>query len=256
MYTRVKTPEEIENMRTSGRMLATVHALLRDKVVAGVSTKELDDIAARELKKLGGTAAFYKYPGGPGVQPFPGVICISVNDEVVHGIPGTDTIIKDGDIVSLDFGVIYKGMITDSAISVICGEGTSQARDLVKYTEKSMYDGIGVVKDGCRTGDIGYAVEQTLNKHKYGIVRDLVGHGVGHAVHEDPNIPNYGRKNTGDRLNAGMTICIEPMATLGRDAVEFDSDGWTVRTVDGSLAAHFEHTVLITEDGYEILTQL
>lgn len=248
MYTRVKTSDEIESMRISGRILATVLGVLRPKVEAGISTKELNDIAAKELKSLGGEAAFLGYQG------FPESICISVNDEIVHGIPRKDKIVNDGDIVSLDFGVIYKGMITDSAISVICGKGTQQVRDLVRYTEDSMYEGLAVLKNGCHTGDVGFAVEKVLNKHGYGIVRELVGHGVGHAVHEDPNIPNYGRRNTGDELMRGMTIAVEPMATLGREGIQVDDDGWTVRTVDGSLAAHFEHTVLITDDGHEVLT--
>jgi methionyl aminopeptidase len=250
MYTRIKTEREIEHMRTSGRMLATVLQLLKPQVTDGVTAADLDALAARELKALGGQPAFLGYQG------FPASICISVNDEVVHGIPRKERIIKDGDIVSLDFGVSYKGMITDSAITVICGEGTPQTRDLVRYTEQSLLDGLNVVKDGVRVGDIGYTIEKVLNKHKYGIVRDLVGHGVGHAVHEDPNIPNYGRKNTGPELVAGMTVAVEPMATLGGDGIKVDPDEWTVRTRDGSCAAHFEHTVLITSDGCEILTQI
>lgn len=237
-------------MRTSGKMLAHVLQTLKPHVVVGVSTKELNDIAAKELKALGGKPAFLGYGG------FPEVICISVNDEVVHGIPRKDLIIKNGDIVSLDFGVNYNGMITDSAISVICGNAPKPIRDLLRYTEESMYAGIQAVRDGCHTGDIGNAVEKVLNKHKYGIVRDMVGHGVGHEVHEDPNVPNYGRKGTGSKLVSGMTIAIEPMATLGGEAVVIDPDGWTVRTADGSLAAHFEHTVLILDDGFEIITQL
>ena len=250
MYTRVKTDAEIDAMRKGGKMLAAVLNILKDEVKEGVTAKDLDNIAARELKKLGGQAAFLNYEG------FPASICISVNDEVVHGIPKETTIIKDGDIVSMDFGVTYKGMITDGAISVICGKGTQQTRDLLRYTEQSLLEGIDVIKDGCHAGDIGYAIEKVLNAHKYGIVRDLVGHGVGHSVHEDPNIPNYGRKNTGAQLTKGMTIAIEPMATLGRESVVIDPDRWTVRTRDCSLAAHFEHTVLVTENGYEILTQI
>lgn len=250
MYTRVKTDEEIAAMRISGQMLAQVLEFLRPKVVAGVTAQELNDLAARELASLGGKPAFLGYEG------FPAAICISVNDEVVHGIPRAETVIKNGDIVSLDFGVNYKGMITDAAISVICGKADQNVADLVKYTEQSLYEGIEAVKDGCHVGDIGFAVEKVLNKHKLGIIRDLVGHGVGHAVHEDPNIPNYGRKKSGVQLVAGMTIAIEPMATLGSERITVDSDKWTIRTQDGSLAAHFEHTILITKTGYEILTQL
>lgn len=250
MYTRVKTPQEIEHMRTSGRMLATVLQSLKPKVVAGVTALELNDSAAKELAALGGTPAFLGYEG------FPAAICISVNDEVVHGIPRAETVIRDGDIVSLDFGVKYQGMITDAALSVICGTAHPKQADLLKCTEASMYKGIEAVKHGCHVGDIGFAVQKVLNSKGYGIVRDLVGHGVGHAVHEDPNIPNYGRKGTGAELVAGMTIAIEPMATLGGEAVMVDADKWTIRTRDGSWAAHFEHTVLVTHDGFEVLTQV
>jgi methionyl aminopeptidase len=249
MQTKVKSPKEIEAMRESGRMLATVLQALKPQVQAGISTKELADIAAAELNALGGEAAFLGYQG------FPDVICISVNDEVVHGIPSTERILKEGDIVGLDFGVKYKGMITDGAISVIAGKPLKASHSkLLQITEQSMLAGIDVVKDGVRTGDIGAAVEAVLKPLKYGIVRDLVGHGVGHHLHEDPNIPNYGRANTGPWLQAGMTIAIEPMATLGTDRVYLGEDSWTILTYDGSRAAHFEHTVLITETGSEILT--
>lgn len=251
MITRVKTQKEIEAMRESGRMLATVLDILKTRIAAGMTTKDLALIAAAELKSLGGDASFLGYQG------FPDVICISVNDEVVHGIPNPYKKINDGDIVGLDFGVTYKGMITDSAISVIVGKPKQKGHiDLLKDTESSLYAGIAVVKDKVRTGDIGFAVEDSLKHRRYGIVRDLVGHGVGHQVHEDPNIPNYGRRNTGAWLNAGMTIAIEPMVTLGTDRVRLASDGWTILTLDGSYSAHFEHTVLITEEGSEILTSL
>lgn len=249
MRTQVKTATEIEAMRESGRMLAVVLQVVKRSVVAGISTKQLADIAARELAALGGKPSFLGYQG------FPDVICISVNNEVVHGIPREDKIVQEGDIVSLDFGVTYKGMITDSALSLIVGKPLKQSHvDLVKYTEQSMLAGIAAVHNQVRTGDIGAAVEAVLNKHKYGIVRDLVGHGVGHNLHEDPNIPNYGRPNTGPWLEKGMTIAIEPMATLGKERVYIADDGWTILTQDNSWAAHFEHTILITEDGADILT--
>lgn len=248
MQTRVKTPREISAMRISGKMLATVLRALEPQVVPGVTTKEIADIAARELKGLGGEAAFLGYQG------FPDVICISVNDEVVHGIP-SDKVIKQGDIVGLDFGVKYQGMITDGAISVIAGKPLkSSHKRLVEVTRQALDAGVAVVKDGVRTGDIGQAVEEVLKAQHYGIVRDLVGHGVGHELHEDPNIPNYGRANTGPWLQAGMTIAIEPMATLGTDRVYLANDNWTVLTYDGSRSAHFEHTILITRDGAEVLT--
>ncbi len=249
MFTRVKNSEELKAMRESGRMLATVLALLQREIVSGMTTKDLAIMAAKELKKLGGEAPFLGYQG------YPDVLCVSVNDEVVHGIPSADKLINEGDIVSLDFGVNYRGMITDSARSVIVGKPISQKHvELVKYTEASLMTGIAEVHDGVRTGDIGEAIERELNRHKYGIVRDLVGHGVGHYIHEDPNIPNYGRHNTGPRLIKNMTIAIEPMATLGTDNVYIAEDGWTVLTQDGSWAAHFEHTVAITDEGAEVLT--
>ena len=251
MMTQIKTATEILAMRESGRMLATILDSLKVKVGPGVSTKDLAIIANRELKALGGSAPFLGYQG------FPDVICISLNDEVVHGIPRPDRIIKEGDLVSLDFGVNYRGMITDSAITLIVGKPKSNKhQELVRYTRESLIAGIEAVHDGVRTGDIGSAVQNILDKHGYGIVRDLVGHGVGHELHEDPNIPNYGRSNTGPWLKAGMTIAIEPMATLGGDRVMLDPDHWTIKTHDHSMAAHFEHTVLITKEGVEVLTTL
>lgn len=251
MYTRVKTPSEITAMRTSGKMLATVLQRLKREIAVGMSTKELSEIAAGELKILGGKPVFQ---GQPGPYPFPDIICISINDEVVHGIPSSDRFIQDGDIVSLDFGVKYDGMITDGAISVVVGTTNAEKEMLVTTTEQAMLAGVSVLKDGVRTGTIGAAIEAVLNQKKYGIVRDMVGHGVGHELHEDPNIPNYGKSNTGASLEMGMTIAIEPMATLGKERIYLGEDQWTILTNDGSLAAHFEHTVLITDDGAEILT--
>lgn len=250
MFTKVKTPREIEAMRESGRMLGHVLKVLQGQAGAGQTGREVSQIARRELKALGGKAAFLGYQG------FPDVICISLNDEVVHGIPN-DVEFQDGDIVSFDFGVDYKGMITDAAVSLIIGdEGTDEATALVAATKKSLDAGIQAVKDGVKVGDIAAAVQAVLDPAGYGIVRDLVGHGVGHQVHEEPNIPNYGKAGTGPALQAGMTIAIEPMATLGGYKVVVDPDGWTIRTKDGSLSAHFEHTVLITQKGAEVLTQL
>ena len=249
MTTRVKTATEIIAIRESGRILATILTKLESMVEPGISTKDIAVVAERELKALGVGAPFLNYQG------FPDVICISLNDEVVHGIPKSDRIIKAGDLVSLDFGVNYRGMITDSALTLIAGTPkNSQAVDLVKFTSSALDAGIAVVRDNIRTGDISAAIEAVLKRRDYGIVRDLVGHGVGHELHEDPNIPNYGRANTGPWLKAGMTIAIEPMATLGSDQVTLEPDGWTVRSRDRSLSAHFEHTVLITKDGAEILT--
>lgn len=249
MMTRVKTEAEIRNMRESGRMLASVHAAIRSFVQPGVSEREVAELAAKELKSLGGEPTFKGYQG------FPDVICISVNDAVVHGIP-SDRIIREGDIASFDFGVTYKGMITDSAFSMVVGNGDTRLQQLVSTTEQSMHAGIGTLKDGVHVGDIGAAVEAVLNMNGYGIVRELVGHGVGHNLHEGPDIPNYGKPGAGAQLSAGMTIAIEPMANLGTERITIDNDGWTIRTADGKPSAHFEHTILITESGYEILTKL
>lgn len=250
MVTRVKTAGEIAAMRDSGRLLAAVLQTLKRAVQPGMSTKDLAALAAAELTQLGGKPAFLGYQG------FPDVLCVSVNDEVVHGIPKAAKIIQDGDIVSLDFGVLYKGMITDAAISVIAGKPKQKGHiELLKHTEAAMQTGIATLHDQVRTGDIGSAIENYLKRYRYGIVRDLVGHGVGHQLHEDPNIPNYGRAGTGPWLSEGMTIAIEPMVTLGTDRVYVADDGWTVLTADGARAAHFEHTVLITHDGAEVLTR-
>ncbi len=247
MFTRVKTEAEIAAIRESGRMLATVLKQIKHIVESGMTGRDVARHAAKELKAMGSTASFLGYQG------FPDVICISVNDEVVHGIPN-NTPFKEGDILSFDFGVTYKGMITDSAFSMCLGKSTKTQQRLLKNTERSMYAGIDQLKDGVRVGDIAAAIQRVLDAADLGIVRELVGHGVGHYVHEDPNIPNYGVAGTGPVLKAGMTIAIEPMATLGDYAIKLDGDGWTIRTVDGSLAAHFEHTILITDNSYDILT--
>jgi methionyl aminopeptidase len=246
--TKVKNNQEIKDIKTSGRMLASVLELVGKNVAVGCSPIELANIARQEVRALGGIPTFL------GMYGFPDVICISVNDEIVHGIPQKNPI-KSGDIVSFDFGVTYNGMITDAARSVIAGSASPQATRLLRGTLESLDAGIDVLKDGVRVGDISQAIEKVLKNYGFGIVRELVGHGVGHELHEEPNIPNYGPAGKGPILKAGMTIAIEPMTTLGSHAITTDSDGWTIRTEDGSLAAHFEDTVLITKAGYEILTR-
>ncbi len=254
---RPKTQEEIENIRISGQMLLAVHKLIEEVLEEGVTGKEIDALARKKLKELGGKPAFLGVPGPPGVQDFPASVCISVNDAVVHGIP-TDTPFKNGDIVGFDFGVNYKGMITDAARTLIVG-GTAknkQIQKLVDVTKRSLDEGINIIRPGTKTGDIGAAIQKVLEDNDLGIVRELVGHGVGHELHEDPEIPNYGFAGTGTVLKEGMTIAVEPMATLGGWRVVVDtSDNWTIRTRDGSLSAHFEDTLLITADGVEILTR-
>lgn len=251
MKTKVKTTDEIAAIRESGRMLASVLRTVAQSVQPEMSTKQLADIAANELKALGGEAAFLGHEG------FPDVICISVNDEIVHGIPSPKRILQGGDLVGLDFGVRYKGMITDGAVTVIVGKPLRPAiQKLLSVTEQSLEAGVNAVHDTVRVGDISEAIEKTIRAAgSYGIPRELVGHGVGSYLWEEPNIPNYGRRNTGPWLEKGMTIAIEPMVTLGTDKIRLKEDGWTIATADGSWAAHFEHTVLITDEGAEILTQ-
>lgn len=251
MITKIKTASEIAAMREAGAMLATILQLMQTSAKSGMSTKQLADIAGTELKSLGGAPSFLGYNG------FPDVICISINQEVVHGIPSSSRILQPGDLVGFDFGVTYKGMITDAAVSIIIDKPRQHGHaELVKNTKSALEVGIATLHDQVRTGDVGHAIEKYLKHHRYGIVRDLVGHGVGHELHEDPNVPNYGRANTGPWLSAGMTIAIEPMVTLGTDRVVVADDGWTIVTADNSWAAHFEHTVLITPDGADILTTL
>jgi methionyl aminopeptidase len=245
--TRVKTEAEIEKMRISGQMLKSVLDSLEKNLSAGMSGNDIDQLARQELKKIDGKAAFLNYYG------FPGVICISINDEVVHGTPRPQKL-KNGDIVGLDFGINYRGMITDSARTLAVGKVDKKVEKLLKVTEQSLFAGIDKLKDGVRVGDISEAIQKVLDKENYGIVRDLVGHGVGHDLHEEPNIPNFGTAGTGPTLKAGMTVALEPMATLGDWHLKVDDDKWTIRTADGSLAAHFEHTILITEAGSEVLT--
>lgn len=250
MTTKPKNKQELKDIKTSGQMLAKVLELLKKVIEPNMTTKDLAVLAAKELKSLGGKPAFLGYYG------FPDVLCVSINDEIIHGIPSAKKIIHKADIVSLDFGVIFNGMITDAAISVAIDSNNSRDSFLLKHTEKALLSGIDKVKPGVRVGDLSTAIQNVLDKSQLGIVREYVGHGVGHHLHEEPNIPNYGQAGTGPVLLENMTIAIEPMATLGSEQTIVDSDGWTVRTMDGSRAAHFEHTVLITKEGAEILTQI
>ncbi len=251
MKTRIKTTKELDDMRISGQMLASVLNLLHQHVAEGMSTLEIANLARNELKKLGGQPTFLGYLG------FPDVICISINNQVVHGIPSNQCIVHSGDIVSLDFGVTYNQMITDGAISFILDQPLKKNHQLlVDRTKNSLLEGISQLKNNVRVGDISHAVEKYLDQFGYGIVKDLVGHGVGHHLHEEPNIPNYGYAHQGPILKTGMTIAIEPMVTLGTDRVAMLEDGWTIVTQDDSLAAHFEHTVLILDDSFEILTEV
>lgn len=253
MQTGVKTEAQIQAMRECGKILATIYCDLKDYVHAGMSELEIDAWVAKEIDRHGAVATYKTSEVN-----FPNVICISTNDEIVHSVP-TEYVLEKGDVVSFDLVIAYKGMKTDAAFTMIVDEQPSGIKKhLVNLTERSLYAGIDAIKGPVYTGDIGAAVEKVLSDGKLGIIRDLVGHGVGLEMHMAPEIPNYGRKGTGVLLKPGDTIAIEPMATLGGEKTVTDTygDGWTIRTRDGSLAAHFEHTVLITEDGAEILTSL
>lgn len=252
MQARVKTEAEIEAMREGGKILATILDNLKKYVKVGMSELEADAFVESEILRLGATVT-YKTPE----VNFPNAICISVNDEIVHSIPN-EYCFEKGDVVSFDLVITYKGMKTDSAFTMVIGEEPKGIKKhLLNYTERSLYAGIDVIKGPVHVGDIGEAVEKVLREGKLGIIRDLVGHGIGHKMQQAPEVPNYGHRGRGVLLEPGDTIAIEPMATLGGEAIKSEeADGWTIKTRDGSLAAHFEHTVLITETGAEILTRL
>lgn len=246
-----KTNEQIQAMREGGKIIATIYAELKNYVHAGMTGLEVDSWAAKQIKKHGAVATYKTSEVN-----FPGVICISVNDEIVHGVPN-DYAFEEGDLVSFDLVITYKGMKTDAAFTMVIDEQpTGVKKHLLNATERSLYAAIDAIKGPVYVGDIGFAVEKVLHDAHLGIIRDLVGHGVGEEMHMPPEIPNYGRKGGGVLLKPGDTIAIEPMATLGKERIKTDTDGWTIRTADGSLSAHFEHTILITETGAEVLTQL
>jgi len=255
MMNQVKTAAEIERLRTSGGILAEVLRRLVKVLEPGQTTGYLAELATQELKRLGGKPTFLGYSPARGVRPFPSVICISINDEVVHGVPGQRRV-EAGDLVGLDFGVNYEGMFTDGAVTVVAGgQATAEQQRLLTATREALELGVAQVRSGGRIGDISHTIETRLRRDKLGVIEALSGHGVGHQVHEDPLILNYGRAGTGMRLKAGMSIALEPMATLGGHDVYVAEDGWTIKTTDGSLGAQFEHTVLVTEDGFEVVTQ-
>jgi len=249
MHQLIKTEKEINSMREGGHVLKRTLLILKEQTKPGMSTKDLADIAKTELKKAEMKPAFFGYHG------FPDVLCTSINDEVVHGIPSKKRIITNGDIVSLDFGVIHEGMITDGAITFCVGNVSDEVKRLVNKTEESLKVGINKLKHGIDTGTLGASIQKVLEDAGLGIVRTFVGHGVGHQLHDYPEVPNYGRPGEGVELLAGMTIAVEPMATIEGEEVMIDADGWTVRTKDKSLSAHFEDTILITKNGAEVLTR-
>lgn len=253
----IKTPEEIEILREGGRRLATVLYKVRDMIAPGVSTKELDAYAEKLIKDMGDEPAFLNYQPEGALVPFPATLCVSVNDEVVHGIPNPKKILKEGDVISIDLGIKHRGLFTDMAITVAVGNISNGDKKLLETTEKALMAGISSARAGNKVGDISHSIERFVrSKGKYGIVEVLAGHGVGRAIHEDPYIPNFGKAGTGAKLIPGMVIAIEPMLNSGTKNVVLAEDGYTFHTADGKRSAHFEHTILITDNDPEILTQI
>jgi methionyl aminopeptidase len=248
---QLKSAREIETMALGGKILALTHAHLRTQVRPGVSTGQLDRIAEDFIRSHEGATPAFK-----GLYGFPGAICISVNEEIVHGIPTPKRVLADGDIVKLDVGVQYQGMFTDAAITVAVGTIDATTQRLVDVTERALDAGIAEAIPGNYVGDIGHAVQVVVERAGFSVVRELVGHGVGHLPHEDPQVPNHGKPRRGTRLQAGLTIAIEPMVNVGGPATRTLSDKWTVVTLDGTRSAHVEHTVAVTDDGPRVLTRL
>ena len=244
----IKSEREIELMREAGRILAKVHEELGRTLVPGMSTKEIDRMCEDMIRSHGCVPSFLNYQG------FPASVCISINDEVVHGIPDKHRYLEEGVIVSLDTGVIWKGYQSDAARTHMIGEVSGEARKLVEVTQQSFFEGIKYAKAGNHLNDISKAIQEYAESFGFGVVRDLVGHGIGTEMHEAPEIPNFAQRRKGIRLAAGMTLAIEPMITAGRYDVVWEDDGWTVVTEDGSLASHYENTILITDGEPEILS--
>jgi methionyl aminopeptidase len=245
----VKSEPEIAIMRKAGRIVAQVLEVLKNQVKAGMTTEELDAIAVREVRQRGAEPSFYHYRG------YPANICVSINEEIVHGIPDK-RIIKEGDVVSIDFGCIYQGFQGDSALTVGIGRLTPKARELIETTEGALQAGIAASRAGNHLGDIGYAVQQYVESRGFTVIREYTGHGIGRIMHEDPQIPNFGAPGQGPLLRKGMTLALEPMVCTGDWRTRVGNNHWTVYTMDGSLAAHFEHTIAITGDPPEVLTAL
>ena len=244
--------DKVNAMRAGGKIMAQIFKDLREYTKPGMTGIEISDWVEQQIVAAGASVAYYE----PEVS-FPGSICISVNDELIHGIP-KDIPFEEGDKISYDLVIKYKGYYVDSAFTMILGKPTAAQKHLLSYTESSLYEGIEQVKPGAKLGDIGFAVQKTLEKGKLGVIKNYVGHGIGKKMHMEPEVPNYGKKGHGYTLQVGDTICIEPMSSLGKPdtVVVEDDDGWTVCLKDGSLGCHFEHTILVTEDGYEIITTL
>lgn len=244
----LKSEREIELMRQAGLLVSKMHQFIRPYIKEGISTLELDTLCEKFIIEHGGV------PTCKGYEGFPNALCTSVNSVVVHGIPSKTEILKNGDIITIDVVIGYKGYQGDAAWTYPVGEVNEDKKYLMKHTEQALYEGMKMAKPGMRVGDISSAIEEYATKHHLGIVHELCGHGIGKDMHEDPEVPNFGMANTGPRLKPGMVICIEPMLTFGKRNVYVLEDDWTVVTQDGSPSAHYEHTILITEDGYEVLT--
>lgn len=243
----LKSKREIDLLKEAGHIVYLTHKYLQPYIKPEIKTNELDRLAEKFIREKGATPSFKNYDG------FPSTLCISINEEVVHGFP-SERKLKEGDIISIDIGACYKGYHGDSAWTYTVGKVSDDAKYLLEHTEKALYEGIKQAKVGNRIGDIGYAIEQYATKHNLGVVKELVGHGVGTSVHEAPDVPNYGTKGTGPKIRNGMVIAIEPMLTLGSPDIYIEDNDWTVTTVDSSLSAHFEHTIAITDEGVIILT--
>jgi methionyl aminopeptidase len=252
----LKSPQEIEIMRTANRIVSEILAELRETIRPGIATGEIDRMAADLIKKKGARSAFKGYQMRNGTVPFPATICISLNDEVVHGIPSAQRAMREGDVVSLDFGVIYRDFYGDAAVTFALGRVGEKAQRLIETTAAALEEGISQAQVGNRLGDISAAIQERVEKDGFSVVREFVRHGVGRRLHEDPPVPNYGAPGRGMRLREGMVIAIEPMVNAGQADVMLKSDGWTAVTKDGSLSAHFEHSVAITEKGPQVLSRL
>jgi methionyl aminopeptidase len=249
MAIMIKTPHEIEKMRLSGRVLAQVHEAIRPLVLAGATTMDLERAANAKIDSFGAKAAFKGYHG------FPAALCTSLNEQVVHGMPSEKTVLKDGDILSIDCGVIVDGFYSDAAVTYAIGKPSAKTRKLLDVTKASLEAAIQEAVPGGRLGDISAAVQEMCEAEGFGVVREFVGHGIGKTMHEDPQVPNFGTRGKGPRLKPGMVLAIEPMINAGGPEVKVLKDGWTAVTLDGSYSAHFEHTVAITKDGPLVLTR-
>ncbi len=245
-----RNEKEIELLRHAGKIVAMTHEHLKPFIKAGISTKKLDEMAEKFIRSQGAVPSFKGYGG------FPGSICASINDVLVHGIPNENHILKDGDVISVDIGANYQGYHGDSAWTYAVGEVSEEAKELMKVTEESLYLGLEQVKPGNRISDISNAIQTFVEAHGYGVPRDYTGHGVGSNLHEDPIIPNYGIAGRGPKIVSGMVMAIEPMVTLGDYHTKTLLDDWTVKTLDGKITAHYEHTIVVTDKGYEILTKI